>query len=275
MPDKKEDGMIGTGKHRKLPNGGQIWERISNTLDVGGAQKVSSLIFSVFAFSVMGFILVVSVPIKFKESAEAWALAHWIINLIWAVVAGFGWKTLPDSESRQLSREERARRLRLQTIWFRFWKGGFLLLFSTLVLLLGLGLLKHLSLAGWIDGLAVAVYVLVSAFSFWQRRLICRVMVEGWSSNTRWGRLMLRLVVIGPVTAATTCSIIGIALARSHILPRSIAAVLFGTLGVVLACVIVPFVVYDFSAAWIHLQIRRAEAKQVTKEGYQNGSNQH
>ncbi len=267
MPEKKRDGMVGTGKHRKLLNDEQIREIIGSTLDVGGGQKASSLISSVLVFSVIGFVLAISSPTEFRKTAAAWALAHWIINFIWAVVAGLGWKTLPDSESRQLSREERARRLRSETMWFRFWKGGFLLLVSTLILLLGLGLLKHLSLAGWVDGLGVAVYVVVGTFSAWQRRLICRVMVEGWTSDTRLGRLMLRLAAIGPVTAATTCSAIGIALARLHILPRSIAAILLGTLGIVLACAIVPFVVYDFSAAWIHLQVHRAEAKQAMKEG--------
>lgn len=242
-------------KRKKLLTDEQIQERIGNTLE--GPQKANYLTFAVFAIPFYALTLVVSVPAEFRKTAVAWALAHGIVNLIWTIVAGFGWRTLPYWESKRLSKEERHHRLRLQTIWFRFWKGGFLLLFSTLTLLIGLGMLKHLRPMGWMDGLAVGVYGLAYAFSFWQRRRICHVRVEGYSPDTRWGRLMLRLAVIGPATAAATCSAITSVLARLHIVPKSVVAGFFGTLAIVLASIMVPQIVYDFTAAWIHLRIHR------------------
>jgi hypothetical protein len=257
--------MSATGQKRtKLLTEKQIRSRIGNTLE--GSQKTSNLTFAVFAVSFAALTLVVSAPAEFRQTAVIWALAHWIVNLIWTTVAGLGWRTLPDEESEQLSKEERVRRLRLQTTWFRFWKGGYLLLVSVQMLLIGLGMLKHLQLAGWVDGLAVGTYCLAYLLSFWRRRHICHVRIVGYSPDTQWGRLMLRVGAIGPAVMASTCSAITIILARLQIVPKGVAAGFFGTLAVVLSAMIVPQVVYDFTAAWIHWQIYKTEANQAAQE---------
>lgn len=250
--------MSGVRKRRKnLLTEEQIREKIGKML--GGSQKSSYLTFGVFAVSFLALTLIVSVPVEFRKASVAWALTCWIIHLIWTIVASFGWQTLSDEKFEQLSKEDRVRHLRLRTIWFHFWKGGFLLLVSAQILLVGLGMLKHLGLAGWIDGLAVSVYGLAGMLSFWQRRRICHMRLVGWSPDTQWGRLMLRIGAIGSATAASTCSAITIILARLHIVSKGVAAAFFGTLGVIVACMMVPQVVYDFLSAWTHLQIYRSE----------------
>ena len=247
-------------KHKDLPTYRQILERIGNIPEgIQATQKIANLTFAVFASFIIGVILVVSVPIEFRETALAWAFAHWGANLVWAIVIGFGWRTLTESESRQLSRKERAHRLRAQAMWFRLWKGGFLLLVSTLLLLLGIGLLRHLGLRRWVDGLVVAVYGLIYVFSLWQRQRICHTKIEGWSPNTRWGRIMHRLGAIGPAAAASVCSALTIATVRLNIVPKSIGAGFFGILGVVLACLIVPQVIYDLIVARVHFRLHRTE----------------
>jgi xanthosine utilization system XapX-like protein len=148
-------------------------------------------------------------------------------------------------------------------MWFHFWKGGYLALGSMIMFLLGLAFLGYL---GGVSGLAVSGYLLAFVLAFLQRRRIVRVVVEGWSADTRQGRLMLRLAVMGPAMGASIGSAIGIILVRLHVLPASILLASAGLVGILVAGMIVPQVVQDFSVAWIHLQIRRAEANHATGE---------
>ena len=250
--------MSKTDRRRKnLLTDEQMRDKISKMFE--GSQKNSYLTFAVFAVSFLALTLIVSVPIEFRGASVTWVLICWIIHLIWTIVASFGWQTLSDEEFEQLLKEDRIRHLRLRTIWFHFWKGGFLLLISVQLLLVGLGMLKHLGLAGWIDGLAVSVYGLTYILSFWQRRRISHVRLVGWSPDTQWGRLMLRIGAIGPAVAASTCSAITIIVVRLHIVPKSIAIAFFGTLGVIVVCMMIPQIVHDFLLARIHLQIYRSE----------------
>jgi hypothetical protein len=245
------------GRRKKLLTDEQMREKISDML--GGSQKSSYLTFAVFAISFLALTLIVSVPVKFRETAVTWALTCWVIHLVWTIVASFGWQTLSDEEFKQLMKEDRIRYLRLRTIWFHCWKGIFLLFVSVQLLLVGLGMLKYLELAGWLDGLVVGVYGLTGILSFWQRRRIGHVRLVGGAPDTQWGRLILRIGAIGSPVAASTCSAITILLARLHVVSKGVAAAFFGTLGVIVACVMIPQVVYDFLLAWVHLQIYGSE----------------
>jgi hypothetical protein len=111
--------------------------------------------------------------------------------------------------------------------------------------------------------LAVSGYLLSFAVSFWQRRRILRIVIEGWSADTRWGRLMLLLAAIGSAAAASIGSGTAIVLVRLHILPENVLLAYAGVWGGLVADMVIPQVVQDFSVAWIHLQIHRAEASQM------------
>ena len=78
---------------------------------------------------------------------------------------------------------------------------------------------------------------------------------------------MLRLAVIGPAAGASWGSAVGVFLVRLKILPLGIAAASLGLMGVLLAMMPVPQVVMDWSVAWIHLEMRRAEADQAAEKG--------
>jgi len=132
-----------------------------------------------------------------------------------------------------------------------------------MILLIGLGAMSYLGLPGWVSGLAIGGYLLTFVLSFWQQRRILRVVVEGWSADTRWGKLMLRLAVIGPAVGASIGSGIGIILVRLHLLPEGILVASAGLVMILVANMIIPQVVQDFSVAWIHLQIHRTEANQT------------
>jgi hypothetical protein len=257
--------MTGTrSKRKKQLTDEQIWEKIGDML--AQPQKASDLTAAVFVMSFLAVTLRFAVPPGFTETGGRWGLILWITNLVWTLVATFGWKTLPLEELKRLSKEQQRRHLRSETIWFDFWKGGYLVIVSMSMLLLGLGMLSYLGPMAWVSGLAVSGYILTFVLSFWQRRRILRVVVEGWSADTRWGRLMLRLAIIGPAAGASIGSGIGIILVRLHLLPESILIMSAGLVGVLVADMMVPQVVQDLSVAWIHLQIRRAEADQTAKE---------
>jgi hypothetical protein len=250
-------------KREELLTNEQIQERISRAMELGGGQKSQHLIAGMFVVSFLALTLVVSAPDWYRQTAIVWASIHWGINLIWTVVAGVGWWTLPDWESRQLAKEQRCNRLRLQTMWFHFWKGGFLLLCSTLMMLMGLGMIKHLEPAKWVDILAAIGYGLTYVFSFWRKRYLFHVKLKGRPFDKMWKRLLIRLAVIGPAIAAATCSAAMSILARLHIVPISVAAGFFGILSIGVASAIVPQIAYDFIAAWIHRQIRKTEVNQT------------
>jgi hypothetical protein len=257
--------MSGTGNKRKRQlTDTQIREKIGDML--AQPQKASDLTFAVFAMSFLALTLRFAVPPEFTETGGRWGLVLWITNLVWTLVAAFGWKTLPLEELKRLSKEQQRRHLRSETIWFHFWKGGYLALVSMSMLLLGLGMLSYLGPMAWVSGLAVSGYLLAFVLAFLQRQRVLRVVVEGWSADTRWGRLMLHLVVIGPAAGASIGSGIGIILVRLHLLPESILIMSAGLVSVLVADMIIPQVVQDFSVAWIHLQARRAEADQTSQE---------
>jgi hypothetical protein len=247
--------MAGTRSRRKGQlTDAQIREKIGDML--AQPPKASYLTAAVFAMSFLAVTL--GFP-GFTETGGRWGLVLWITSLVWTLIAAFGWKTLPLEELKRLPKEQQHRHLRSETIWFDFWKGGYLAIVSMSMLLIGLGALSYLGPMAWVSGLAVGGYILTFVLSFWQRRRILRVVVEGWSADTRWGRLMLRLAIIGPAAGASIGSGIGIILVRLHLLPESILIMSAGLVLVLVADMMVPQVVQDFSVARIHLQIRKAE----------------
>jgi fumarate reductase subunit D len=257
--------MAGTRSKRKGQlTDTQIRERIGDML--AQPPKASHLTAAVFVVSFLAVTLRFAVPPGFTETGGRWGLVLWITSLVWTLIAAFGWKTLPLEELKRLSKEQQRRHLRSETIWFDFWKGGYAAIVSTSMLLLGLGMLSYLGPMAWVNGLAVGGYLLAFVLSFLQRQRILRVVVEGWSADTRWGRLMLRLAVIGPAAGASIGSGIGIILVRLHLLPESILITSAGLVGVLVADMMVPQVVQDFSVAWTHLQIRRTDMGQRARE---------
>jgi hypothetical protein len=259
MQNQKEQGTMSEtrNKCKKWLTDTQIRERIGNML--AHPQKASHLTAAVFAISFLALTLRFAVPPEFTETGGRWGVILWITNLAWTLVATSGWKTLPPDEFKRLSKEQQRRHLRSETIWFRFWKGGYLALVSTSMLLIGLGALSYLGPLGWVSTLAVSGYLLTFVISFWRRQRILRVVVEGWSADTQWGRLVLRLAVIGPVAGASVGSGIGIILVRLHVLPKNILVVSAGLVGILVADMIIPQVVQDLSVAWVHSQIHRTE----------------
>jgi hypothetical protein len=248
--------MTGTrSKRREQFTDAQIRERIGNIL--GQPQKASHLTFALlFAFPFLAVTLSMAVPTGFKEMGAFWG------KVIWTLVAALGWKRLSPSDLKRLPKEQQRRHLHQEMIWFHVWKAGTIVLVSIAMLLLGLGGLSVLELLGWVKVLAIGGYVLTFFVSFWQRRRILRSLVEGWSADTRWGRLMLRLAAIGPAVGASIGSGIGIALVRLHILPGNILLAYAGLTGILVAGIMVPQVISDLSVAWIHWQIRRVEMNQ-------------
>ena len=77
----------------------------------------------------------------------------------------------------------------------------------------------------------------------------------------------LKTRFIGPAAGASLGSGIGLFLVRLHVLPESILIASAGLVGNLMAAIIVPQVVQDFSVAWIHLQTHRAEADQAAEKG--------
>ena len=139
--------------------------------------------------------------------------------------------------------------------------------FSLILLLTGLALLEDVGVSAWVSMLTVGGYLLTFVLSFAQRRRILRVLVQGWSTDSRWGRWMFHLALIGPAAGASLGSGIGLFLVRLHVLPESILIASAGLVGNLMAAIIVPQVVQDFSVAWIHLQTHRAEADQAAEKG--------
>ncbi len=257
--------MTGTrGKRKDQLTDAQIREKIGNML--GQPQKISHLTAALFVSSFLALTLGVAVPPTFKETGALCGKFIWIAGLIWTLIAALGWKRLPPRELKRLSKEEQRQHYRLETSWFHFWKGGYLIQVSVAMLLIGLGGLSVLGPVGWGGVLAIGGYLLTFVVSLCQRRRILRVKAEGWSADTQWGRLMLRLAVIGPAAGAAIGSTIGIAVARLHVLSESAVGIVVGLLGILLADMAVPQIVQDLSVAWIHLQIRRTEMDQAAKE---------
>lgn len=257
------------GKHREQLTDAQIREVIGKILPVASTWKWEWLASGAFVISFLALSIYLAVYTGLAtKTGGRWGLALWIVYLVWMLVAAFGWKRLPEEKLKYLSREQRHRHLRLATIWFFFWTGGYLALASMMWLLLSLsvliyGALIYLGAMGWVSDLVVGGYLLAFLVSCWQwRRILC--LLELWSPETRWGKLMLRLAAIGPA-AISIGSVIGLLMGRLHILPKSIACAHVGLLGILIAYVTVPYVVLYFSKAWIHLQIYRAEAKQAAE----------
>jgi hypothetical protein len=107
----------------------QIRERIGHMVEQ--PSKTGYLTSAVFALSVLALALSGAFPPAFKDVGAWAAKVLWVINLIWTLVAAFGWKSpLTDWESKHLSEKQQHRHSRLGTIWFRVWKGGYLVLVS-------------------------------------------------------------------------------------------------------------------------------------------------
>jgi hypothetical protein len=245
-------------ERNKLLTDEQIQEKIgSRRMDLRAKYKTVNLVVSMFALSFLALTLVLIVPDEYREAAMFWAWTHWLIYLIWTILLGFVWRTLPDWESKQLTEEERCRRLHLQTMGFHLWRGGFLLPSSTLLLLLGLGSLKYLGQTNWVDGVVVGGYSLLYLFSFWQKRFISHVRLEGWPTDSQWKRSLIQLGGVGSVGLIATCSSMASLLARLRIVPAGVAYIVIGMSSIVLASVTVPVIVFCFIEAWVHLQIAR------------------
>lgn len=243
----------------------QIREKIGDALE--RPQKVSHLTAGLFVVSFLALTLGMAVPPTFKETGSLWSKALWIAGLIWMLVAALGWKRLPPRDLKRLSKEQQRQHYRWETIWLHVWKAGYLVLVSMFMLLIALGLLtRALEPIGMVGVLTVAGYLLTFVVSFWQRRRILHVKVEGWSADTQWSRLMLRLAFIGPAAGAAIGSGLTIAVVRLHALPENMLFAFGGLLGILIANMIVPQVVQDLSVAWIHLKIRRTEANQAVAE---------
>jgi hypothetical protein len=240
----------------------QVREKIASTVE--RPHKAGHLTAAAFVLTFLALTLRMAVPIRLKETAAFWATGLWIVGLIWTGIAALEWKTSPSRDPRRDQKEQECQHHRMGMIWFHVWKGGYLLLVSTFMLLIGLGLLmRALWPAGWMGVLAGAGYLLAFAASIWQRRRILQLKLGGWSADTRWGGVMLRPAVIGPVAGASVGSGIVIGLVRLHILPQEVLFVLGGVLGALIAYMIVPQVVLDLQVAWIHGMCREKEKQQA------------
>ena len=222
--------------------------------------KASYLIAGVLVISGLALTLPFAGPPEFAETGGRWALILWIINLVWILVAALGWKTLPLESLKRLPKDQQQRHLRSETIWFHLWKGGYLALVSVIILLIGIGSLSYLGQMVWVRRPAIGGYLLAFIFSLLKQRRLLRVVVEGWSADSRQGRWMLRLAFLGPVIGASIASGIGIILVRLHVLPTGFLMASVGLVAILTAFLIVPQIVQDFSVAWIHFQIRKTMA---------------
>lgn len=187
------------------------------------------------------------------------ALGLWLLNLGWSVLVYFAHQDQPPARLfKRLSQKEKLDWHRQNTIWFRLWKGGFLLFVSVTCFLLAWRLLKFAwpeSPGSW---LAIGFFLLAFLSSFLLRRHMFRLAVEGWP-HTWWGRLMMGLAIIGPATGAVVGSLLGRVAAR--ILPQAIALTYAGVLALFIAYAITPQIVYDWCVAVIHIQAKQKELK--------------
>jgi hypothetical protein len=255
--------MSKANAHRQKLTDEQIRERIGRMMCQ--PQKTSNLTFAIFAVSVLALLLYFFM--RLTSTGGYSALILWTINLVWALIAAVGWKTLPLERLKQLTKQQQHAHMGSETIWFHLWKGGYLTVVSAIFLLSGLALLAYAGARTWARALAVSAYLLCFVISFLQRRRIRLVLVRGWSRDSRWGRWMLRLAVIGPAAGASWGAAVAILLVRLEILPLGIAAASLGLMGILIAMIPVPQVVMDWSVAWIHLEMRRAEADQAAEKG--------
>lgn len=254
--------MTRSKRRKKRLTDAEIREKIGNIL--GQHQKASYLIATLLLsfFLALTVSMSMSVPPTLTRPGVLWGKALGIAGVLWTLVAALGWKRLSPQKLKRLPKEEQRRHYRSETMWFYFWKGGYLVQVSIAMLLMGVGLLMRvLRPAVWVSVLAGAGYLLAFVVSFCQRKRILRVIVEGWSADTRWGRLMLRLAAIGPVAGASIGVGLTRAVVRLRIVPENVLFVFGGLVGILVAYAIVPQIIHDFSVAWIHLQIRRAEEK--------------
>jgi hypothetical protein len=251
----------GRGKRKSRLTDAQIEERVGNMLSQ--PPKTSHLTSAVFVMTFLALTLRFAVPPGFTRRGGLWGLFLWIINLLWTLLAVVGWKPLPAEGVNRVPKGDWRRQSRLETIWFHFWKGGYLLLVSASMLLIGLGMFSYPMLVGWVTGLAVAGYLMAFVLSFWHRRRILRVKVERWLVDIREGRLMLRLAIVGPVVGASIGSAIGIILVRLGLLPVNILVASAGFVGILVADMIAPAVVQDFAVAHIHWRARQAEIERA------------
>ena len=247
--------------HKKSLTDAKVRRKVGKS--VTRPQKASHLTFAAFSLFLLVLPLCAGVHGGLIEAIfVSWAIILSVANLIWAMVAAVGWRRELPWDWRQRSSEQRCQLLRPEMIWFHTWKAGYLALVSAMLLLFSLAGLEVLKPARWGIALLIGSYPATFAISIWKRRHFLRVHVEGWSSRTWWGRLMLYLVAIGPAAGASIGSGIGIALSRSHIVPKHILLAVAGVIGVLTANMIVPFAVLDLSIAQIHREIRRTEIDQ-------------
>jgi hypothetical protein len=242
----------------------QIREEICTRLRL--PEKVQYLIGGVLTISFFAVMLRFGVPPAFTDTGGRWALILWIINLVWTMLVAVGWDGISLEDFKRLPKEQQQRLLRSNTIWFYLWKGGYLALVSIFMLLMGLGGLSYYGALAWVGGLVIGGYLLALVLAFVERRRIVRVVVEGWSADTRWGKTMLRLAIIGPAAGASIGSSVGIILVRLHILPEGILLASAGLVLIMAAVMIVPQVIQDFSVAWIHLQNRESKENHIIEE---------
>jgi hypothetical protein len=180
------------------------------------------------------------------------AVSYWTASSAWTAVCGVCWKTSGPADAGALRKNPPLLSRRVETMWFRLWKGVYLGLLSAATALTGIGMvMEALSSDTCVVYAVLAVVLLSYLLAFAGRWRILRLMVTGWSPHTRPGRLMRRLERVGPLAAAAGASL-GMFLVRSEILPREVVHALGGFVAVFVAALAAVPVVQDLMVARIH-----------------------
>ena len=244
-------------KHSVRLTDAQVRAKIRSIFDY--RSKTSYLTAGILTMSFLALTMLLATPPGFRKTSTRWGIALWTVNLVWTLMAAFGWKELPFEQLKRLPPKNRQQHLHSQAGWFHLWKAGYIQFVSAAMLVIGLGALSYCGTPAWSNALIVGGYFAIFILSFWQRRHILLVAVRGWSSGTPWGRFMLRLTTVGPVVGSLIGSGIALLLVRLHLLPVSAGVASAGLVAVAVAYMTVPTVIQAILVSRIHWQKEKEE----------------
>ncbi|MBC7252119.1 MAG: hypothetical protein H5T62_17805 [Anaerolineae bacterium] len=238
----------------------QIRAEISIRFDPSPAFESMSPATLCIMFTLGVFMLAVLVPGLYPRKGSWYmVLAFVVVNLFWTLYVFLRRKTLTAKQFTELPVEMRKRYLRVRTMWFHFYVGGFLTLISVIFLLVELGAFGLLGKVGVAAGLIVGCYFLLFIGSFLLRRVLLRIAVEGFP-DAWWGKIMLAVLglafMIGSLPAGS-----GVLMGR--FLPEKVIRVFAGLSSFLFASIFIPRAVYDIVVGHIHLQNMKADIERT------------
>jgi len=206
-----------------------------------------------YHFAAMGLILALYIFLFSTDRVAAlWIAAGlWLTDLIWAVVAAFGWRQNHQGDGDDPDAPHNIQ-AHVDTMWSTLSRVKGQITMDFVLFLGGMGILRPVLALRCIVIVGLAIYV--AAIIIWvrQRWSLVRYHEIGWPEDRWWGRLVTWLHKPSTLRLALGISVLIPVAVRLQLLPRDLMLNLLGAVLIAAGVFLVSITVYDVQVAVIH-----------------------